>query len=116
MSTNEGAYRMGWILTVFDLPVGTAEQRTQARKFRDWLLKDGYFMMQFSVYARPCVNADHLQKHAARINKYAPDSGFVRVLFLTDRQWGMSINIIGDKSYLKNRTHEAQVPEQILFW
>ena len=47
-------YRMAWVLVFFDLPVGTPEERRDAANFRKDLLKDGYMMVQFSVYARPC--------------------------------------------------------------
>lgn len=48
-------YKMGWLVVIFDLPVTTAEARREYTQFRDFLLNDGYLMIQFSVYARPCV-------------------------------------------------------------
>jgi CRISPR-associated protein Cas2 len=44
---------MAWVLVFFDLPVGTDEERRDANHFRKDLLKDGYLMVQFSVYASP---------------------------------------------------------------
>lgn len=107
---------MGWIMTIFDLPVGSKEERSKATKFRKWLLDDGYIMLQFSVYVRPCVSYEHLEKHKNRILVHTPDSGFVKILFFTDKQWGMSINIIGKEEYLENREAEPEMPDQILFW
>jgi CRISPR-associated protein Cas2 len=85
---------MGWIFTIFDLPVGTKEERQAATKFRNWLLDDGYMMIQYSVYARPCVSYEHMEKHTQRILAATPDSGFVKIMFFTDKQWELSINII----------------------
>ena len=48
-------YKMGWLMVAFDLPVKTKEERKRATDFRNFLLDDGFQMIQFSVYARPCV-------------------------------------------------------------
>ena len=43
-----------WVFVFFDLPVLTKQQRKQATQFRKALEKDGFTMMQFSVYVRHC--------------------------------------------------------------
>ena len=40
------------ILVFFDLPVKTKKERREAARFRNFLLTDGYHMIQYSVYAR----------------------------------------------------------------
>lgn len=47
------AYRIVWIMALFDLPVGTKPERTRATKFREFLLDEGFTMMQFSCYIVP---------------------------------------------------------------
>ena len=42
------------ILVFFDLPVVTKREKGTAAKFRQFLLKDGYHMVQWSVYSRIC--------------------------------------------------------------
>ena len=37
------------MIVFFDLPVGTARERKAATKFRNFLIKDGYHMVQYSV-------------------------------------------------------------------
>ena len=39
------------IVVFFDLPVVTAKEKKAAAKFRKFLIKDGYNMMQWSVYS-----------------------------------------------------------------
>ena len=51
-STVACKYRMAWVIVFFDLPVDTPEARKTAGDFRKDLIRDGYFMVQFSVYAR----------------------------------------------------------------
>ena len=40
------------IIVFFDLPVTTVAKRKAANQFRHFLLKDGYQMLQLSVYSR----------------------------------------------------------------
>lgn len=109
-------YRMGWILAIFDLPVKSDSDRRAATKFRKWLLDDGYLMIQYSVYARPCVSYEHLAKHTARIKSEAPRTGFVKVMFFTDKQWELGVNIVGETVDNGNRHIDPEMPAQVLFW
>ena len=84
-------YRMAWVLVFFDLPVGTPEERRDATNFRKDLIKDGYFMVQFSVYARPCGTADRVETQVRRLKSKIPDKGEVRGLMISDAQWGRMI-------------------------
>lgn len=81
------------ILVFFDLPVKTKLQRRQATAFRNFLLKDGYYMVQYSVYARVCNGTDAVKKHAQRVKAYLPANGSVRMLTITERQYA-SIEIL----------------------
>ena len=107
---------MGWLLVMFDLPVMTDKQRKQATKFRTDLLDDGYFMMQYSIYVRSGVSYERLKKHSKRLRELSPKDGFIRALFLTDRQWQEGINIVGVDGVSGNHFQEADLPEQIEFW
>ena len=42
------------ILVFFDLPVTTGEERRAYTKFRKFLIKDGFLMLQESVYLLMC--------------------------------------------------------------
>lgn len=57
------------IIVFFDLPVTTVSKRKAANQFRHFLLKDGYQMLQLSVYSRIVKGRDALQKHHT---DYAP--------------------------------------------
>ena len=75
------------MMVFFDLPVKTKTQRRVATRFRNFLLKDGYFMVQFSVYCRVCNGYDDVEKHKARIRNNRPDNGSVRMLVVTEKQY-----------------------------
>lgn len=75
------------IIVFFDLPVQTKSQRREATKFRNFLLKDGYHMLQYSVYARVCNGMDAVEKHRARIRERLPKNGSIRMLTITEKQY-----------------------------
>lgn len=84
------------MMVFFDLPVKTKNQRRVATRFRNFLLKDGYFMVQFSVYCRVCNGYDDVEKHKARIRNNRPDNGSVRMLVVTEKQYEKMELIIGE--------------------
>lgn len=55
------------MLVFFDLPVKTREQRRAATRFRNFLLGDGYYMVQYSVYTRICNGMDAVAVHKNRL-------------------------------------------------
>lgn len=84
------------MIVFFDLPVKTKPQRRVATQFRNFLLKDGYFMVQFSVYCRICNGYDDVEKHKLRIRNNKPDNGSVRLLVITEKQYEKMELIIGN--------------------
>ena len=104
-------YRMAWVMVFFDLPVGSPEERRDASNFRRDLIKDGYMMVQFSVYARPCGSADRVETQVRRLRSHIPERGEVRGLLITDAQWGRMIVVRGAK-----KADPEDMPEQMMFF
>ena len=50
ISNRLNAYKIMWLFVFFDLPTNTKTERKAASGFRKKLLKDGFTMMQYSVY------------------------------------------------------------------
>lgn len=84
------------MMIFFDLPVKTKTQRRVATQFRNFLLKDGYFMIQYSVYCRICNGYDDVEKHKSRLRTNRPDNGSVRLLVITEKQYEKMELIIGN--------------------
>ncbi len=80
-------YRCMWIVVMFDLPVDTPSARRAYAQFRKHLLKDGFAMMQFSVYIRHCVSEENADVHYRRVEMAVPDDGEVRLITVTDKQF-----------------------------
>ncbi len=100
-------------MVTFDLPVGDKEQRKAASDFRNYLLKDGYQMIQFSVYARPCVTFARQKTHIRRLKKNLPAEGSVRAIYVTRSQWERSYVINGKPA---RKQESESLPEQIQLW
>ena len=75
------------IIVFFDLPVKTKSQRREATRFRNFLLADGFHMLQYSVYARVCNGTDAVEKHRQRVKDNLPDNGAIRMLVITEKQY-----------------------------
>ena len=87
-----------WLFVFFDLPVITKKERKEAARFRKDLLKDGFGMMQFSVYNRHCASKESAVVHLKRVKMAIPEKGQVSILQVTDKQYGDIINHWGKKS------------------
>ncbi|WP_428225689.1 CRISPR-associated endonuclease Cas2 [Flavobacterium sp.] len=88
-------YRIMWLFVFFDLPTDTKKDRKNAAGFRNQLLKDGFSMMQYSVYIRHCASSESADVHEKRIQKLLPPLGKVSVLRITDKQFGNIQNFWG---------------------
>mgnify|MGYP000209612324 FL=1 len=97
-----------WIYAMFDLPTNTKKQRKNAADFRKFLVKDGFSMMQFSVYIRNCASIENAEVHIKRIREAVPEEGIVSILKVTDRQFGDTYTFIGRK-----RTPPPEAPLQL---
>ena len=51
------SYRYMRIIVMFDLPVTTASDRREYTRFRKYLIKNGFLMMQESVYCKLAQNS-----------------------------------------------------------
>lgn len=80
-----------WCLVMFDLPVGTNEERRRANEFRHLLLDLGYMMVQFSVYARYTPTQSGNRSTVKEIKANLPPEGHVRILHVSDHQWSRSL-------------------------
>ena len=86
------AYHIMWVFVFFDLPTETKKNRKDAARFRQDLGKDGFSMMQFSVYVRHCPSKENMEVHIKRVQMLMPPAGQVSILSITDKQYGNILN------------------------
>ncbi len=75
------------ILVFFDLPTETAKDRKNYLQFRKFLIKEGFIMMQESVYAKLVLNNSITNSIKDKISKNKPQKGIVQMLIITEKQF-----------------------------
>ncbi|MCX7985387.1 MAG: CRISPR-associated endonuclease Cas2 [Bacteroidales bacterium] len=87
MQQRLNAYRVMWVMVFFDLPTETKKERKTAALFRKNLQKDGFSMFQYSIYVRHCASRENADVHVRRVKSFLPDTGFVVIFTITDKQF-----------------------------
>jgi CRISPR-associated protein Cas2 len=100
------AYRSMWLLAMFDLPVKTKKNRKKYAQFRKMLLRQGFSMLQYSVYARHFATEESGNTIRKIIESQIPENGQVRILPVTDRQFS-KMDVFQGK-----RKQNADIPQQ----
>ena len=85
------------LIVFFDLPVATTAQRKNYRLFRKFLIKEGYLMLQESVYAKLAINDGAASAAIMRLRKHRPPQGLVQVLKVTEKQFATMTYITGNR-------------------
>jgi len=80
-------FRTLWMLVMFDLPVGEKEERSDATRFRNFLLDLGFRRAQFSVYYRLITGRDAAEVMEKKIAAAVPGGGSVHILVITNKQY-----------------------------
>lgn len=84
------------IIVFFDLPVMTVAQRKEYTKFRRNLIKEGYLMMQESVYTKLAINRQTMELEMKRIFSFLPKHGLVQALTVTEKQFSKMKTLLGE--------------------
>lgn len=95
-------YRLMWIMVLFDLPVTTSKERKEATKFRDFLLDNGFDMVQFSVYMKPCTGKEHVERMVKTIKSNMPEEGKIDIISITDKQYENIITLRSRNTIKRN--------------
>ncbi len=97
------------VLVFFDLPVKTKVQRREATQFRNFLIKDGFYMIQFSLYGRICNTIESARIHEDRVSVKVPKNGAVRSLIITEKQYASMRILIGDIKHKEKKINSQQL-------
>ena len=82
------------VLVFFDLPIVTGENKKAYRDFRKYLLKNGFLMLQESVYCKLALNGTAVK--TIGIHKNKPEEGLIQLLTVTEKQYSKMDIVIGD--------------------
>lgn len=84
------------VIVFFDLPIETSENRRDYSRFRRFLLKSGFMMMQESVYCKLGLNQTVIDSIAENIRKNKPPRGLIQMLIVTEKQYARMEFVLGD--------------------
>ena len=90
------SYRFMRILVMFDLPVNTSAERKEYTRFRKYLIKSGFLMMQESIYCKMAPNSTLADAVIENVRKNKPEKGLVQVLRVTEKQYAKMEFIVGE--------------------
>ncbi|QNE88579.1 CRISPR-associated endonuclease Cas2 [Corynebacterium incognita] len=92
-----------WCIVMFDLPVGTKRERSEATRFRNQLQDLGFGRAQFSVYVQYFPLAARVANVVKILKTQLPRGGDIRIISVTDVQWAKAIRF--------SRAQEAKTEE-----
>lgn len=88
------------LLVFFDLPMLTDKDRREYTKFRKYLIRNGFIMMQKSVYSKLVINNVVSAAVKQRIRNNLPADGIVELLEITENQFSRIEYLIGEEQQL----------------
>ena len=84
------------VIVFFDLPVQTSEQRREYTQFRKHLVKNGFIMMQESVYCKLALNMSAVGAIMENVRRNKPPEGLVQMLVVTEKQFARMEYVVGE--------------------
>lgn len=100
-----------WLFAMFDLPVDEPVLRREYTQFRKSLLKSGFTMLQYSVYVHYVRSEESEAVYRKRVSDALPTHGQVRLISVTDRQFGKMEIYVG-----KKRGRVEDPPHQLMLF
>ena len=84
------------ILVFFDLPTLTNEDKRNYRSSRNVLIKNGFIMLQESVYCKLMTSPSVENSVKNMIQKNKPPQGIVQTLLVTEKQFSKMDYVVGE--------------------
>lgn len=100
----EGSSRFVRLVLFFDLPQETKTDQRHYRQFVKYLKTEGFIRIQYSVYAKLCINNDSAKTIQKRLKNNVPDNGDIRYLIITERQYQNIVNMNSNYTLQENIT------------
>lgn len=79
-----------------DLPTLTLENKREYSRFRKYLVKSGFLMLQESVYCKLVLNTTVGDAVMLNVKKNKPQEGLVQMMSITEKQFSRMEIVIGD--------------------
>ena len=93
-----GGFRFMRMIVFFDLPTLTIEEKRDYRCFRKLLIKNGFIMLQESVYCKMITSPSVENSVKNLIYKNKPAEGVVQILTITEKQFVKMDYVVGENT------------------
>lgn len=97
------------LLLFFDLPTETSKNRLDYTRFHKFLIKNGFIMMQKSVYSKLVINNVMSAAVKTKISKNLPPAGIIELLEVTENQFSRIEYLIGEKQSVIEESMERLI-------
>lgn len=89
------SYRYMRIIIFFDLPTTTYQERKNYTKFRQFLINEGFIMMQESIYTKIALNMTVAKLIQDRVRKNKAPNGIIQMMVITEKQFANIEYVVG---------------------
>ena len=104
------SYRFMRIVLFFDLPTLTEKNRKEYSRFRKFLIKSGFMILQESVYVKLALNSTTMNTLINNLEKNKPNEGLVQLLLVTEKQYSKLYMLLGE-----NKNEVLDSTERLVF-
>lgn len=84
----------------FDLPTVTEKDKREYARFHKFLLRNGFIMMQKSIYTKLMINNVVGEAIKQRVRLNLPNDGSVALLEITENQFSKIEYVVGEEQQL----------------
>ena len=89
-------FRFMRMIVFFDLPTLTNEDKRNYRKFRKVLIKNGFIMLQESVYCKMMPSPSMEKSMKNMVHNNTPPKGLIQTITITEKQFVKMDYIVGE--------------------
>ena len=90
------SYRFMRAILFFDLPVEKLLQQREYRRFVKEIKKNGFYMLQKSVYVKMGIDVQAIDLTIEKIKKIIPKEGQIFILTITEKQFASISFLLGE--------------------
>ena len=92
------SYRYMRLIVMFDLPTSDFMDMKNYRSFRKFLIRNGFMMMQESIYSKIAINQSVAKLIANKVRENKPPKGLVQMFIITEKQFSRMEILVGEIS------------------
>lgn len=85
------------VLVLFDMPVSSSAERKAYTQFRKFLIRNGFVMMQESVYSKIVPNVSVAKAVMNKVRREGMGKGLIQMMMITEKQYAQIELVAGAK-------------------